>query len=389
MENTRHQPIHAVNNTDNTEDFEDTENTDMCDRDTDHPNKRRKTASAHKSTANSKNDSCIEPIQHESMHDHDKTDDHNSDKDDTVLSEVHIHPDNGLVDRRTITSTFFFSQSGIDTNEDNSCLSRVENKSDDSDSDKNGDGGCSEDDLDSWDYEIQINHAMGTDLRGVGSQVWMGCFLLVDWIVHMQEQLQGAVVLEIGAGTGLATIATRLLTSVDRIYCTDYDSEILQNCKANIDVSGVSKDIKTRRLNWLMDDPFVTMEDDYSDVFDWSPQERQDWDNNGTFIFAADVVYDDSLTDALVDCLEKLLLKPLPASHPRYYIGRVAYMTMEKRYNFSLDELAVVAQAYEYFKDRMTRSDVLEAEEIDVSTLSRHCDYERTGDLVLFRICCK
>jgi predicted RNA methylase len=48
----------------------------------------------------------------------------------------------------------------------------------------------------------------------------MGCFLLIDWIVHIQEQLNHTVVLEIGAGTGLAAIAASFLTAVGRIYCT-------------------------------------------------------------------------------------------------------------------------------------------------------------------------
>lgn len=43
------------------------------------------------------------------------------------------------------------------------------------------------------------------------------------------------------------------------------------------------------------------------------------------------VVYDDSLTDALVACLERLLCEPLPEDHPRKAEGRVAILTMEKR----------------------------------------------------------
>ncbi|KAK3818082.1 MAG: hypothetical protein J3R72DRAFT_502905 [Linnemannia gamsii] len=305
----------------------------------------------------------------------DRSERDHSNEDDTVLSEVHIHPDNGLVDRRTIVSTFLLSRIGqaVDSQQDSN--DNEEEEKDDNKNDRDKD--------DCWEYAVEIKHAMGTGLRGVGSQVWMGCFLLIDWIVHIQEQLNGTVVLEIGAGTGLASIATTLLITADRIYCTDYDSDILENCRVNIDLNCASNEtIKTRRLNWLMDNPLDVIEDHHPDPFAWRFQERQDWKDNGAFILAADVVYDDSLTDALVDCLEKLLSEPLPVSHPRHYIGRVAYMTMEKRYNFSLDELAVVAQAYEYFKIRIGRSEVLEAEEIDASSLSRHCDYDRTKDLV-------
>lgn len=41
-----------------------------------------------------------------------------------------------------------------------------------------------------------------------------------------------------------------------------------------------------------------------------------------------------------------------------------------------------MAQAYEYFKVRIGLSLLIEAEEIDVTTLTRHCDYDRTKDLV-------
>ncbi|KAG0281833.1 Methyltransferase-like protein 22 [Linnemannia gamsii] len=323
--------------------------------------------------------------------------------DDTVLSEVHIHPDNGLVDRRTITSTFLLSRKGqpVVDSQQNNCLdnnnskcSDIKAQGDDVDNDEDEheeEGEEVEEEPEHWDYAVEIKHAMGTDLRCVGSQVWMGCFLLIDWIVHIQEQLNGTIVLEIGAGTGLASIATNLLIAVDRVFCTDYDSDILQNCKINIDLNGVASDIvKTRRLNWLMDDPLEAIEENQTpDPFGWSSQESEDWKENGAFILAADVVYDDSLTDALISCLEKLLSEPLPVSHPRHFIGRVAYMTMEKRYNFSLDQLAVAAQAYEYFKLKIERSLLIEAEEIDVATLTRHCDYDRTKDLVLFRIGCK
>ncbi|KAF9133977.1 hypothetical protein BGW39_008464 [Mortierella sp. 14UC] len=379
MDTTPHPAKHTLSSSID-RDTEDIDSTDNATKDTEaHRDKRQRTARHVLSTESDQNNS-VDDLSHD------------SNEDDTVLSEVHIHPDNGLVDRRTITSNFVLSRTGhvVDCHqEDNSSglVSVSRSTPDDSERDKDKDSEDEDDEPDCWDYTIEIKHAMGTDLRGVGSQVWMGCFLLIDWIVHIQEQLSGTVVLEIGAGTGLASIATSLLTFVDRVYCTDYDSDILENCKANIDFNCASKEnIKTRRLNWLMDDPFDTVEDDHLDPFAWSCQERQDWKDNGAFILAADVVYDDSLTDALVDCLEKLLADPLPASHPRHYIGRVAYMTMEKRYNFSLDELAVVAQAYEHFKVRIGRSEVIEAEEIDASSLSRHCDYDRTKDLTTIRL---
>jgi hypothetical protein len=58
----------------------------------------------------------------------------------------------------------------------------------------------------------------------------------------------------------------------------------------NVDLNSAANDIvKTRRLNWLMDDPLELMEEHQDpDPFGWSSQERQDWKDNGAFILAAD-----------------------------------------------------------------------------------------------------
>ncbi|KAF9086551.1 Methyltransferase-like protein 22 [Mortierella sp. AD031] len=362
MEHTRHQ-----------------NNTDECQGTKgDHRNKRQRiTDDNDNDSVKNQSDSIINNSSNngsdqESDQNEDDEDENQDEDEDTVLSEVHIHPENGLVDRRVITSVFHLSRTDQDTTENNDDHSSLGhdaaedthttecsytsmppqhahpmgnnpiNKTQEKDKDENNTH---------WDYAVKIKHAMGTDLRGVGSQVWMGCFLLIDWVVHIKQQLSNSAVIELGAGTGLASIAASLLTSIDRTYCTDYDGDVLENCKTNIGLNCNTNDsvIITRRLNWLMDDPLDPVQDDYPDHFAWSSQERQDWKDNGAFILAAD--------------------------------GTV--------YNFSLDRLAVVAQAYDYFKIRIGRSRVIEAEEIDASTLARHCDYNRTKDLVLFRIICR
>ncbi|KAI7820786.1 hypothetical protein BC939DRAFT_456937 [Gamsiella multidivaricata] len=306
---------------------------------------------------------------------------------DLVLSEVHIHPNNGRVDGRFLTSTFSLSKAGQDPRQD----SIQEHKTDLSDEDAE----AQEDPP--WDYALEIQHAMGTTLRDVGSQVWMGCFLLVDWMVSIRDHLSGSFVLELGAGTGLASIALCLMTDVEKVFCTDYDVEVLLNCERNIALNSESmisdhpvsthldQRVLPRRYNWLMDDP-TTCPDETADRFSWTDQEHEEWRTKGAVIFAADVVYDDSLTDALIRCLEKLLLEPLPEDHPRHTTGRVAYLTMEKRYNFSLDQLAVVATAHDYFVKKTGQSEVIMAQRMDYSQLNRHCDYDRSKDLELYRV---
>jgi len=327
-----------------------------------------------------------------------------------VLSDVHIHPQNGRVDGRLLTSIFPLSLAP---------RTQTLDGEDKEDTLQNNDG-----DQD-WDHAVEIQHAMGTSLRAVGSQVWMGSFLLIDWMVTLIPELDRAVVLELGAGTGLASIACSLLTPADIFFCTDFDTAVLLNCQQNIDTNlqgflgntgatttAGAGHVLCRRLNWLMDCPLDPVEEE-PDQFSWMNEDRNLWISQGAYIIAADgnehftdplylidlcssrrvfdtqfcssfalVVYDDSLTDALVECLERLLKEPLPEDHPRHSIGRVAFVTMEKRYNFSLDQLAVVAQAYDYFVRKISESLVIEAERIDPSTLERHCDYDRSKDLV-------
>ncbi|KAF9359515.1 Methyltransferase-like protein 22 [Mortierella sp. AD094] len=301
-----------------------------------------------------------------------------SDVDDLVLSEVHIHPNNGRVDGQMRTSIFHIGNHSLNQTETNINAPKVTKEV-------------------SWDYAVEIQHAMGTTLRGVGSQVWMGCFLLVDWMISIKEQLTGNMALELGAGTGLASIALCLVTPIDKVFCTDYDVNVLSNCEQNIalnrhlqasksqDTLILDKRILPRRYNWLLDDPMDSVSNSQEN-FDWSAPEIEEWRSKGAFIFAADVVYDDSLTDALITCLEKLLVEPLPNDHRFHTRGRVAYVTMEKRFNFSLDQLSVVAQAFDYFVKKMAESTLIEAHRVDCSQLARHCDYERSKDLELFSV---
>ncbi|KAG0221919.1 hypothetical protein BGX31_009475 [Mortierella sp. GBA43] len=275
-------------------------------------------------------------------------------EDDLVLSEVHIDPRNGRADGRLMTSTFNLGPESSILGDGDSA-DKLEDELED------------EDDHGSWKYSVEIQHAMGTPLKDV------------DWLVSIKDQLDGNVALELGAGTGLG----------------NHGMEVLSNCEQSISLNrhlipGDNDRVLPRWLNWLMPDPMDSAEP--TDRFGWTLEEREEWRRNGSFVIAADaitfikVVYDDSLTDALVETLEKLLAEPLPENHQLHTTGRVAYLTMEKRYNFSLDQLDVVAQAHDYFVNRMKRSDVLMADPIDCSQLARWCDYDRSKDLQLFRV---
>lgn len=81
--------------------------------------------------------------------------DEDEDQDDIVLSEVHIHPENGRVDGRWLTSVFLLSHTNQDQHQET-----------------NSDNGSIEDEDQvphTWDHALEIQHAMGTTLREVGT----------------------------------------------------------------------------------------------------------------------------------------------------------------------------------------------------------------------------
>lgn len=69
---------------------------------------------------------------------------------------------------------------------------------------------------------------------------------------------------------------------------------------------------------------------------------------NVSVFLAADVVYSEDLTTAFFAVLEKLM----PPNS-----DKVLYLAMEKRYNFSLTDLDVVAHGYKHFRTFFTSDD--------------------------------
>ena len=54
--------------------------------------------------------------------------------------------------------------------------------------------------------EMRIEHRTRTSLGEVGLQVWRGSLLLADYILHHHEYFRDKAVLEVGSGSGLASI---------------------------------------------------------------------------------------------------------------------------------------------------------------------------------------
>ncbi|KAM4813997.1 methyltransferase-like protein 22 isoform 5-T5 [Callospermophilus lateralis] len=185
---------------------------------------------------------------------------------------------------------------------------------------------------------------MATPLEDVGKQVWRGALLLADYILFRRDLFQGRTVLELGAGTGLASIVAA--TVAQTVYCTDVGADLLAMCQRNVALNshlaaaggGV---VKVKELDWLKDD-FCT---DPEAPFSWSEGDIADLYDHTTVLFAAEVFYDDDLTDALFATLSRL-------AH-RLKNACTAILSVEKRLNFTLRHLDVTCEAYDHFRSSL------------------------------------
>ncbi|XP_058891366.1 methyltransferase-like protein 22 isoform X2 [Acipenser ruthenus] len=188
---------------------------------------------------------------------------------------------------------------------------------------------------------IRIEHTMATPLEDVGKQVWRGAFLMADFILSHRDLFQGCTVLELGAGTGVTSIV--MATVAKRVYCTDVGQDLLSMCERNVALNkhileSGDGDVKVCELDWMRDD-FCT---DPEVEFSWTEDEVADLHDNTTVLIAADVCYDDDLTDGLFRTLYRIMSN---LRHPC-----TLYFSIEKRLNFTLQHMDVSCEAYDHFR---------------------------------------
>lgn len=188
---------------------------------------------------------------------------------------------------------------------------------------------------------IRIEHTMATPLEDVGKQVWRGAFFLADFILTEPLMFRGATVLELGAGTGLTSII--MATTAKTVYCTDVGEDLLSMCERNVTlnkhkVEPAGGEVRVRQLDWLQHGLCTDADMEFS----WTEEEVADLHNNTSFIIAADVCYDDDLTDGLFRTLYKLCSNFLHTC--------TILISIEKRMNFTLRHMDVSCEAYHHFR---------------------------------------
>ncbi|XP_078451060.1 methyltransferase-like protein 22 isoform X3 [Lampetra planeri] len=210
---------------------------------------------------------------------------------------------------------------------------------------------------------LLIEHTMGTCLDDVGKQVWRGAFLLGDYLLQHRREFCGVTALELGAGTGTTSIVAA--TFARTVYCTDGEE---------------GGEVKVRTLDWLKND-FCT---DSECRFSWTEEEVAHLHDNATVLLAADVCYDDELTDGLFRTVFRIMNNLRSTSS--------LYIAIEKRYNFTLRALAVTCDAYDHFRTCLAGLAGMEGERRVFTVESVSTDfaqsilYDRVEQLELWKV---
>ena len=282
-------------------------------------------------------------------------------KGDKFLSDVHLDKvaHGGDVGEEVQVTRFkFISQSSSS----NAALSVQSSSDDDDDDDLKVDRATSQ--VDDTDV-ISIRHHMATDLQSVGAQVWRGSLLLCDYISANPGVFRGRHCVELGAGTGLVGVV--LGQFVKTAVCTDALECALELCRTNLKENErfVGDRVRVERLDWFHVEP--------ADL-------ARCTDDATSILLVADCVYDEEITDALMDTVEAIMRRLSP-----HHDVVKCFFAMEKRYNFSVTELRVVCNAYDHFRRRLQALVELQCgfDVTEISDFSQFFCYERTNDLEL------
>ncbi|XP_068220872.1 methyltransferase-like protein 22 isoform X2 [Palaemon carinicauda] len=216
---------------------------------------------------------------------------------------------------------------------------------------------------------LLIEQQNETTLDLVGEQVWGGALYLADFILHNPDVFAGKHVLELASGVGLTSIVAAMFAK--QVTVTDVDrGDILQLIKRNLNRNShlVSADTEVREIDFTNHETIDVMKDHLKNV---------------SVIIAADVIYDNPLTDAFLNTVVRLMSEPP---------NKTLFLALEKRFVFTLEDMDSVAPCYEYLLSRLEwlSCQNLSVVEWDIKLLDplreQYFTYERNKNLIIYEI---
>ncbi|TRY69288.1 hypothetical protein TCAL_13858 [Tigriopus californicus] len=257
--------------------------------------------------------------------------------------------------------------------------------------------------------QIWLEYKTQTRLNEVGAQVWRGSLFLADFLFNYPKALQGKRVLEIGAGTGLASVVA-LLCQPQGLVATDlaFNLDLLErNLARNVSclsgmLSNQAQDERQDRIYRVMPCDIKTIISDKESATGVQTQTgptlveqvltaRQVTSSMDVYL-GADLVYDQDLSEALVGLIRHIAYSLLrePSSKAQ---TRVVLLSIDKRYVFTLKDAEIKAPMFEHFYQELRemlghlppriKAVLREHDMMDVTQFFR---YQASSDLIILEV---
>jgi len=259
---------------------------------------------------------------------------------------------------------------------------------------------------------IVIRHSLSSTLKEVGLQVWNGCLLLADFFLahpHLPHHASNDDIwLELGAGTGLCSIAAALsrdaASAPKQILCTDVGDQVLNVSKGNLEANlSLLADRQNSTHLLVAEVDFFTFDDENRrvDIRDVSAETEQrnvellPLLRRASTLFAADVIFDADVTEAFFQLLVAVMTAEDDDNKERRLRSKTLYLALEKRVLFSIyDSEEPSSPIYDHFAACLEglltmefETGIFEAERLPIDfPQGFYKNYERNEYLELWRV---
>jgi predicted nicotinamide N-methyase len=184
---------------------------------------------------------------------------------------------------------------------------------------------------------ISIYHKEDSTLDNVGLQIWTGSILLCDFLLSSHLLFsESDILFEVGSGCGIVGVVAKTFLNPPHIFITDYRQTIVDLSKMNMETNRhLFQNLESCHCTaCIFNLSSPSIKNDFNGIF-----ESNNITSYSRCVFlAADMIYDDTLTIAMFEAFRRIM-----------QVNDVLYMTIDKRFNFELKYMSVVAHGYDTF----------------------------------------